>query len=508
MAYGTRKWNSEFEGIIELATGGLNTARPPHFIADNEVQECINFWLTPTGRVATRGGFSNFLTEPAETASVRGIWFYPTNSEILFLVGNNLYKTGLTGGTCSLVGALTTDTNFDVTATNFQNKLFFATGGALKYYDYTVPGIQTVTADTYSNPVPQYCCSLFVWQNRLWVGDYGSNLYFSGVLDPTDWGRNPDTPEGEGLLLNGGNFAVNSNDGARIVAMSLFNGALIVHKGGVSPGIFKIIGDSSSTYEYVPLVTGLSASRATNTCSYDVDSYFATENGLYSVKIIDQLGNIESMPVSLKINPEFNKSSIACVENSDFFGYIFCVTTGGEIFCFHRGANAWYRWNIPASRVTVIASVGNDVFIGNDKGMLLKYDHLSGYDNKSIITSELLDKVRIFNQGREFMILDLALDIRPLSDGVVIAGVLDNYSMDKKAERQEVLSGSAASILDRVYLDFFKFDMGSKNIQVPMVVNNIFYNVSLRLRCSGKIELLHVYYRGAKISRKGVLSRG
>lgn len=106
MAFRGSKRKYPFEKSVDLGYRGVNAARLGHLIDDSEVQDAVNWWISPEGRVSTRWGVDAFLDEPLPDG-VKGIWHYHAMNRILVAAGNKLYSALLTGGEATLWGRLT-----------------------------------------------------------------------------------------------------------------------------------------------------------------------------------------------------------------------------------------------------------------------------------------------------------------------------------------------------------------------------------------------------------------
>ena len=158
--------------------GGINVALPPEQIAENEMQECQNFFFEANTLVG-RGGLRliyNFED------NIKSMYFdYDTNCTFVFLENRNAYMVVASQGepTVTYLDKVTGDKK--CSCIKFQNKLFIASGGWLQYYDYDGNSIalKTVTSS-------YICDRLFYRWGRLAVCMTGTdNIYYSSVGDAT-----------------------------------------------------------------------------------------------------------------------------------------------------------------------------------------------------------------------------------------------------------------------------------------------------------------------------------
>lgn len=503
MAFRGSKRKYPFEKSVDLGYRGVNAARLGHLIDDSEVQDAVNWWISPEGRVSTRWGVDAFLDEPLPDG-VKGIWHYHAGNRILAAAGNKLYSAPLTGGEATLLGTLNLGSaTYPITGANFQGNFFVAAGGKIQYFDGTE--IKDITKDANSNDVPESAAAVFVWLNRLWIAEANSStIHYSGALDFTDWGRSSGAPEGEGLLLNGGSFSVNANDGGYITGLSTFNGQLVAFKNGPRPSIHRILGMTSESFEPDAIAYGLSISDARNVVDYDVDTFFGSDNGVYSMRIVGQVGNTESIPLSLKIRSHVRGALPRSMAFDTALGYLLVVMTDGDVWVFHPSTESWFRWVLTDISATVAASINGSVMWGASDGQIYIYKESVNQDNGAIFYRTMVDKSRDFGSTRNLYINDIVLDILYHTDGDTWLEVYNNYGNQKVARKLYSSQGTEGVLLDEGLLDDMFFDSDAVNQQVLFEVELPLNDCTLVIKTSAKVVLANACFRGSGMHKRGV----
>jgi hypothetical protein len=113
--------------------GGINSSLAPEYIADNEMQDCVNFEYSIDGsKLKTRGGLSTALL--TFDYPILGVYFdYEMNSFLVFLTNYQVFQTNLT--TKTLIGTLSGAEK--PICCKFANKIMIASGNKLQTYDYS-----------------------------------------------------------------------------------------------------------------------------------------------------------------------------------------------------------------------------------------------------------------------------------------------------------------------------------------------------------------------------------
>jgi len=368
---------------FEVGLMGLNTSRPCNLISDQELVEATNWWINQFGEFEVRPGFTSILTNKLSSSSVKSIFYYEYSDEILFVCDVYLYAVASSGGDPRLLGEVNSyDDTSNITAVNFNENLYIASGGPLQVYDGSI--LTDVIAQEFSFSAPEEAGCVAVHMNRLWVGQYnGDNVYYSGVEDATDWGRDgAEAEEDEGLLLNGGSFSLD-RDGDVILATSTYLERLFFLKGSHVNTVHEIMGTSADDFYPKRKSSGLSASSAHLVAETDKLMYFGNQTGVYSMQVVDQLGNVESLPESLKVGKIYQASTPSGMTFSERYGYLFIINEDGELLALHRGTGAWFLLIIDAFNATYVAGINRELYVGDSTGQIYKFDESINEDDGS-----------------------------------------------------------------------------------------------------------------------------
>lgn len=304
-----------------------------------------------------------------------------------------------------LTNALTSDA--PIISALFYGKLYVATGGALQVV-YTVRDIdldedphspedravgdiyvETLEAHALSNPSPDQAGAIGVRANRLWVTQRaGSKVWYSGVDDAKDWGWDG---TGDDPAYTGGSFNVDRDDGGVLNGLVNFTDRLMLFKydaNGVRNTVHRVIGSlSGADGDYLrreQAAEGISAIDARCICPSGDDVLFAGAGGIYSLQLVDSIGNVGSIPQSLRVNSVFDEDRPKHMGYSARYGVAFAVLTSGQVMMLHRGAEGWFRFIFAGFTPSCVSCLGDDMFFGSREGTVLRFDRdveLDGVDS-------------------------------------------------------------------------------------------------------------------------------
>jgi hypothetical protein len=306
------------------------------------------------------------------------------------------------GGGAMFVGELTSPSlTSDITAALFYGKLYIASGGNLQRF-YVVSSsdlsgephdpedrtegdqyLETVSARALSNPAPDAAGALAVRVGRLWVGERdGSKVWFSGADDARDWGWNG---TGTDPGLNGGSFNIDTKDGGTVSGICNFKTQLIVFKGGSRNTIHKILGtmsgDMGDPFRREPVAEGVSCRSPRCVAQSGDDVLFAGDGGVYSLQMVDAVGNMGTVPQSLKVNPRLNDDIPKQVVFNARTWMSFMVMNSGDVYIIHRGVEGWYRMVLGGSiKASCALSMNGEVYFGTRSGLVLRFDEHASRD--------------------------------------------------------------------------------------------------------------------------------
>jgi len=481
---------------------GINNARPIAHIADEELSDCINCWQTNAGVFQTRPGVTACLSN-ALPGPILALGYSTEEDKIIAVQGVNVYSMPSNFSTAPVLEGTTTgaNTQIPVTFQNFAHKLFIASGGALQQFDNT--GLSTVTAASGSMPVPQNAYCLAVKSNRLWVSEYGgSNLQFSGPEDPTDWGDAGSTPS-----LLGGSFSVEKDDGASISAMAHFFGNLHVHKSGHRNSIHKVIGSTSSTFEYEQVSIGTAALSPALIAPFDTDIFFCGQGGIYSTRLIDTIGNIQSVPISLKVNAHYIDVTPVFMIDYAEYGLVFVFTTTGYGFVYGRNQEAWYKWKYSGFNPTSAVIVDDVLYLGASDGMIYRVDMTSSDDNGTPFTSSFTTKAFLLGATIETNFIDkLMLATMFHTSGNVQVEAFGNYGQKRLRVRRYNGTGVGTYGFDGDLgfdMPGYGFDMAAEVRDIPIRIKRTANNIAFKVTTTASVSFFHAVMKGMKISRRG-----
>lgn len=399
---------------------------PPHLIADTELTDAVNMWITPFGRVTTRPGCRPMLTAPLNGHVIGSGYYQPTDTLLVATSGGKAYVIPKSDDLVDPVelGDLTGDAS-EVSMQMFNGKLYIASGGALQVYDGEM--LSLAPKDDESQDTPQNASFLAVRANRLWCGEETTDMViFSGVEDATDWGKASTAPDTS--VMNGGRFGVDRLDGDRLSGVANFHDNLIVFKDGYRNTIHRVTGKTTAEFAMEQVAEGLSAVSNLGIVNADSDVFFMGQSGIYSLRIVDELGNVEAMPMTLKLQQFYDKydgdlrSGAFSPKHGMFFftigdrgymegnGYSF-----GHVLVYNRAVGSWWRWMFPWTVTYVIAARGDVIFAslapgaedGSEVGQLYRLDMDHYRDDDTAITAMLSTKAYEFGASCEQIMVDV-----------------------------------------------------------------------------------------------------
>lgn len=275
--------------------GGINVAQVPEQIAENEMQECQNFWYEKDSmRLVGRGGLSQLTTFQSR---VRSMYYdIETNTTFVFLENRDCYQ--LTVGS----GSATKNFIDKVTGTKkpmcckFNNKLFVASGEWLQFYDYDQKGmLQTITTS------PR-CDKLFYRFGRLAVARVGSDrITYSATADATsDVAWNAENTNDDSLAKW---LDIGSDDGGDIVEIVPLATDMIIFKSNGKA--YQFVGDADfntwSVYN-VANNTDIAQNYLNGTVATNLgqEVVFLSLRGLKTLSATQDYGNITATDIGSK----------------------------------------------------------------------------------------------------------------------------------------------------------------------------------------------------------------
>lgn len=374
---------------LQSFAGLLNLADHYTAIEDNELLECINFYIEPgSGRLAIRYGISKYWSGAALAAEITGLHYYIKDSTHLYKIAvadNKLYS--FDGTSATLIGSLT-GTERPTFYSNqglFGGKLYIASGGDLQSWDGTTLSAITGTG----HPHPKYIDEA---DGRLMAaGDstYMGRVYFSGVNDPTIWNTiDPGNP-GQYFDVCGYITSISTSFGAEHV---------LVFDGRGNEGIYRL--DRRQAIVETPKRGSTSISQhAIVTMANDL--LFADNDAFKSLAATQGYGDLGADPTDRKVNSLYNVATTAVAfyypeHNQVWFNP---DTTGSYCYVYHIFPSAletiqgsWSRFKFASSlKVTAGLYIPSlrELWIGMSDGRVYKYDSGTYADNDVSFEKEI-----------------------------------------------------------------------------------------------------------------------
>jgi hypothetical protein len=275
--------------VFQGLTGGIDISQAPENIADTDMQICQNFiYAKDSKRLTGRGGLSAPVY--AFSQNIKSSYYDDdTDTIFLFLADGSIYSY-VVGQIPSLLGALT-GTEAPMCA-KFMDKLWFASGGLLQYYDYG--SLNTVT----SSPT---CDIAFMRFARLAVGQTGNDrLTLSAVGDGTSWGNVTDSSEGA-VDSSAQWLDVGYGDTGNILSIvPIATDLIFIKSNGM---VYQLIGDNTpSSWDCVHVASKTDPIGDMTAINVGNDVVFLSRHGLKALSTTQDYGNIAPSDIGDKFN--------------------------------------------------------------------------------------------------------------------------------------------------------------------------------------------------------------
>ena len=269
-------------------SGGINVMSEGDLIAQNEMQECQNFYFLGYQRSLTaRGGLSKpLVTFPVE---ILGTYYdIDSNTFLVFLRDGSIYHVPTLHVQPIKVGKLTGDKR--PICTKFQNRIWIASGNKLQPYNFSEEdSVQTV-------PNAPVCDIVFERGARLCVARTGTDrIQLSGVGDGEQWDTN-DNDASTGAWVD-----VGYGDSADIIAVvPLATDLLIIKNNGM---IYQLTGDKEvSSWVIYRIATQTDAVGRNAAEAVGNDVVFVSRQGMKTMSTTMDYGNIAQGDLGEKWN--------------------------------------------------------------------------------------------------------------------------------------------------------------------------------------------------------------
>lgn len=360
--------------LIDL-TGGMNVAKSPEFLKQNECVNLENFEFDIEGdKLRTRRG----LGSPLHTFDSPITYIYndyEMNDFFVFLENKKIYRYEF-GKTPQFIGTLNGDAKRP-TCTKFGGHLLMASGGKLQKYNY-----QTVS-EIAESPNADI---VFTRSGRVVVSKSGQDLLiYSSIGDEEDWHENSNDDSARK------DVNVGYKDGGDIVGVAELATDLLVFKNN---GLIYTVQNEPSDWNIMQLGSKsdfISRHACTN---LGKDVVFMSTTGLKSYATSLTYSNFEPKDIGEKCNPLIKRR----IDNPFIFDLrrtkqlAISGDSGNTVYVYHYGLKAFSKWVFP-HKITSICENRYHVLVSmNDNdtsGSLYELRWDNHDDNKTTIHQEI-----------------------------------------------------------------------------------------------------------------------
>jgi len=352
--------NAEIVAFADFS-GGLNLAQPPESIANNELQEAVNFeYSAENGSLRVRSGTSLAYEFPE---AIRDIIYTAAGNEVLVRCGDDIYKLYIASQSASVIGAV--DGGKPASSELWgDGNVLMAFGGKLYIYD----GASVNAID--SEGAPANAEILFVRYGRVWVYESGTDQFvISGVGDPWNWDDDTDDDS------SAKSVQIGYMDGCNIKAIATTVGDVIIFKspdGQPELGrIYRLQGDYPD-WTVIPYSRGSAAWNAQSVANVGNDILFLTREGVASLATVTEYGDFKLQWAGAKVNPRLSRdlTENCSLRRLSGKGQTWVLNGSADVWAYFDeiGAGAWtlYRFPEPVSAVSVS---GDETYLAMGSGL-------------------------------------------------------------------------------------------------------------------------------------------
>lgn len=274
--------------------GGVNVSQVGEQIADNEMQECKNFWYEKDSmRLVGRGGLSKL--EDFESRVVSMYYDIETNTTFVFLANRDCYQMVASSGTTQLKYLDKLTGTKKPQCCKYKNQLFVASGDWLQTWDY---GKNSTLVAVTTSPK---CDRIFYRFGRLAVTMTGSDrIIYSSMGDATSdiaWEENTNDDSSSKWL------DIGADDGGDIVDIVPLATDMIIFKSNGKA--YQLVGDADyntwSVYNvanFTDMPSGYSSECVATNLGQEV--VFLSLRGLKTLSATQDYGNITATDIGSK----------------------------------------------------------------------------------------------------------------------------------------------------------------------------------------------------------------
>jgi hypothetical protein len=334
-------------------SGGLNLARPPENIGNDELQEAVNFeFAADTGALRVRGGLALVyeFDEPVTDIINTG------DGNVVLVRAGDVYRLNIAAQSVTDLGAVEGDKPASSELWD-EESVVMCFGGPL--YTYT-PGAGSDLTRIDTEGSPDSAEILSVRGGRVCVASMGSDtLRVSAVGDATNW------IEDSGDDSSAQHVDIGYKDGRDIRAIAATLGTILVFKcpeGQPERGrIYRLQGDFPD-WAVTPYSEGESAWNAGSVANVGNDIMFLTREGMANISSVTEYGDFKLGWAGAKVNPRMSVrlSALCCLRNVPEKSQLWVLDgLSGDVWVYHYsiGGGAWTLFRF-AGTVTAVGSSG------------------------------------------------------------------------------------------------------------------------------------------------------
>lgn len=378
---------------LDDLTGGMNIAKSPEFIKDNEVVRLENMEFDVVGsKLRTRRGLSTPLA--SFNSTVTHVYNdYEMNDFFVFLKNKEVYRYEF-GKQPVLIGKINGDAERP-SCCKWKGSLLIASGSKLQEYNY-----QTLkTIDGSPN-----CDIVFTRSSRVVVAKTGSDLLiYSAIGDVNSWNENSNDASARK------DVNVGYGDGGDIIAIAELASDVLVFK---SNGYIYDVQNEPEEWS-ITLLANNSDVVSRHACdNINSDIVFVSTRGLKSVKSSQVYANFNVMDIGDNINPEL-KNNVTKPFISDLRRTKQMVVSGAcgrEMFVYHYWTGGYTKWIFPynvtsicENQYHVLVAMNTDDTHGAIYEFDFKYTTDNGYSIHQLIQSKEMRDTHNLNAYRTYI---------------------------------------------------------------------------------------------------------
>lgn len=418
--------------LVDL-TGGMNVARSPEFLPENECVNLENFEFDIEGdKLRTRRGLGKPLyTFNTEITHIYND--YEMNDFFIFLKDKKIYRYEF-GKAPELIGILNGNASRP-SCCKFGGNLLIASGSKLQKYNY-----QELT-EVRDSPNADIVFERF---GRVVVSKTGQDLLiYSAVGNEEDWHENSNDDSARK------DVNVGYKDGGDIIGVGKLATDLIVFK---SNGIIYTIQNEPSDWNIMPLGGKSDFLSQHAMANLSKDMVFLSTTGLKSYGTSMEYANFEAKDIGEKCNPHIKKQ----VDNPFLFDLrrtkqlVVSGHSGNTVYVYHYWLKAFTKWVFPGNVTTICENRYHTLVSMNEIGYggiyELKWENTNdrGVPISQHIVSAQLRDTHAMNVYRTYVDVEAEVDG---SGDIKVNEQVIHHTWTKEEQQKEFKSQIRAPIL-------------------------------------------------------------